>query len=142
MGGGVSILAFTDILNHIRSTYGSASPSPQAWAIDSNLGTLIQHFTFAAVGPADQGYYTILYQLYERYQIRAWDFMNHMDWTVHTHYFAFRAWRGHRYILPDAVVGQFKGEFGPQNHWIFRYLKAVEWMAQWGTDQVKGAYSY
>ncbi|KAH9869063.1 hypothetical protein J1614_008140 [Plenodomus biglobosus] len=132
----VAGLAFTDLLNHIRNTYGSASPSPQSWATDSNLGSLVQHLTFCAVAAADQGYYTILNELYERYQIRAWDFMNHLDWTVHAHHFAFRSWRGHRYILPDAVIGRFKGEFGPQGHGMLGYLKAAEWMAEHGTDQV------
>ncbi|KAI8931193.1 hypothetical protein NX059_011543 [Plenodomus lindquistii] len=79
MGGGVSILAFSDILDQIRKTYGSTSASPQTWAIDSNLGSLVQHFTFAAVAAADQGYYTVLNELYMRYQIRPWDFMNHLD---------------------------------------------------------------
>ncbi|KAF2127856.1 hypothetical protein P153DRAFT_376802 [Dothidotthia symphoricarpi CBS 119687] len=142
MGGGISILAFTDILEHIRTTCGSASPSPQPWAVDSNLGSLFQHFTFAAVAAGDQGYYTVLNNLYERYKIRAWDFLNHRDMTVHTHHFALRSWRGHRYILPEAVVGQYSAEFGHQGHFILGYLKAAEWMAVNGTDQVKSAYSY
>ncbi|KAF7190458.1 hypothetical protein HII31_08172 [Pseudocercospora fuligena] len=142
MGGGVSILAFTDILEHIRKTYGSASSSPQAWAADDNLGALIQHITFAAVAAADQGYYTVLNRLYERHGVRAWDFMNHRDWTQHIHHFAFRSWRGYKYILPEAVVGQFNAEFGDQGHFILGYLKAAEWMLEHGTDQVKSAWEY
>jgi hypothetical protein len=133
-------MAFTDILHHIRDTYGSASSSPQQWASDENLGNLISHYTFAAVASADQGYYTILNELYERYQIRAWDFMNHWDWTQHAHFPAFRSWRGHRYILPDAVVRYCGGEFGPQGHWILGYLRVCEWMEANGMDQVRSAY--
>ncbi|CAN9172557.1 unnamed protein product [Alternaria alternata] len=51
-GGGVSTMAFTDILEHIRHTYGSESPSPQDWAGDNNIGTLVQHLTFAAMAAA------------------------------------------------------------------------------------------
>ncbi|KAH7079352.1 hypothetical protein BKA63DRAFT_563987 [Paraphoma chrysanthemicola] len=142
MGGGVSILAFTEILEHIRSTWGSESSASHDWAVDSHLNSLVQHLTFAAVAAADQGYYTVLNSLYERYQIRAWDFMNHKDWTAHTHDLAFRSWRGHRYILPDAVVRHLDAEFGPQGHFMLGYLKAAEWMEGNGTDQVKSAYSY
>ncbi|KAH8723125.1 hypothetical protein GQ44DRAFT_657310 [Phaeosphaeriaceae sp. PMI808] len=142
MGGGVSTMAFTDILEYVRSTYGSESHSPQTWASDNNLSSLFQHLTFAAVAAADQGFHTILNYLYERHQIRAWDFMNHMDWTRHFHDWAFRSWRGHRYIFPDAVVRQYKAEFGPQNHFLLGYLKAVEWMERYGTDQVKSEYTY
>lgn len=135
-------MAFTDILEHIRSTYGSQSTSSQPWAKDETLGALIQHLTFAAFAAADEGYHTILNHLYEKYQIRAWDFMNHRDITVHLHDLAFRSWRGHRYRLPDAVVRFCKAEFGPPGHFIVGYLKAAEWMATNGTDQVKSDYSY
>ncbi|KAF2034490.1 hypothetical protein EK21DRAFT_97575 [Setomelanomma holmii] len=131
MGGGVSTMAFTDIVEHIRNTWGS-----------HNLGSLLQHLTFAAVAAGDQGFHTVLNNLYERYQIKAWDFMSHRDWTVHTHHFAFRSWRGHRYILPEAVVQHCGAEFGPQGHFILGCLKAAEWMESNGTDQVKSAYSY
>ncbi|KAF2727423.1 hypothetical protein EJ04DRAFT_594984 [Polyplosphaeria fusca] len=140
--GVVPKLAFMNIVEHVRGKYGSASSSPQQWAKDENLGSLIQHFTFAAVSSADQGYYTVLNELYGKHKIRAWDFMNHKDVTVHAHFFAFRAWRGHRYILPDAVERFFESEFGPQSNCILGYLKAAEWMAKNGTDQVKSAYSY
>jgi hypothetical protein len=135
-------MAITDVLEHIRSTYGSQSPAPQDWAADSNLGCLLQHLTFAAVAAAGQGFHTVLNDLYERYQICAWDFMNHRDSTVRIHHFAFRSWRGHRYMLPDAVVGPFSAEFGPQGHFILGYFKAAEWMETNGTDQVRSAYSY
>lgn len=135
-------MAFTDILHHIRDTYGSASLAPQKWASDENLCNLISHYTFAAIAAADRGYYTVLNQLYERYQIRAWDFMNQWDWTQHTHFFEFRAWRGHRYILRDTVVRHTEGEFGAQGHWILGYLKACEWMMANGTNEVKSAYTY
>jgi hypothetical protein len=135
-------MAFTDILEHIRSTYGSQSSSPQDWAVDDNLGSLLQHLTFAAVAAADQGFHTVLNDLYERYAIRAWDFMNHRDWTRHMHELAFRSWRGHRYILPDAAVQHCQAEFGPQAHFISGYLEASRWMEENGTDQVKSEYSY
>jgi hypothetical protein len=135
-------MAFTEILQHIRSTYGSASPSPQDWATDSNLGNLISHLTFAAVGAGDQGFHTVLNRLYEDYQMPAWDFWNHKDNTGHWHDFAFRSWRGHRYILPDAVVRYCEADFGQHAHGIRGYWKAAEWMEGNGTDQVKSAYSY
>lgn len=133
-------MAFTDILYHIRDTYGSASSSPQQWASDENLSNLISHYTFAAVAAADEGYHTILNQLYDRYQIRVWDIMNHWDWTQHAHFFAFSSWRGHRYLLPDAVLQHCGGDFGPQGHWILGYVKVCEWMEAHGTEQVWSAY--
>ncbi|EME83603.1 uncharacterized protein MYCFIDRAFT_136419 [Pseudocercospora fijiensis CIRAD86] len=143
MGGGVSMRAsFTEILEHIRKTYGSTSPAAQTWASDEKLGNLIQHITFAAVAAGDRGHYTLLNRLYEQYCIRAWDFMNHRDLTQHIHHFAFRSWRGYRYILPEAVVGHFHAEFGDQGHCILGYLKAAEWMLAHGTDQVKSAWEY
>lgn len=135
-------MAFTDILEHVRSMYGSQSSSPQTWAVDSNLHSLIQHLTFAAVAAADKGFHTVLNNLYERYSIRAWDFMNHKDWTRQTHDLAFRSWRGHRYILPDAVVRHYEAEFGPQAHFILGYLKAAEWIVENGAEQVKSKFSY
>ncbi|OAL45382.1 hypothetical protein IQ07DRAFT_684305 [Pyrenochaeta sp. DS3sAY3a] len=142
MGGGISIIAFTDILEKIRHTWGSQSASPRSWAQDEELGSLVQHLTFAAVAAGDQGYYTVLNQLYETYQIRAWDFLNHRDMTVHVHHFNFRSWRGHRYILPEAVVRDFDEDFGGNGHGIFGYSKVAGWIAENGTDQVKSAYSY
>ncbi|KAF1921321.1 hypothetical protein BDU57DRAFT_510070 [Ampelomyces quisqualis] len=141
-GGGVSTLAFTDILQYIRCTYGANAPDPQSWAADGNLGHVLQHITFAALGAADQGYHAVLNGLYERYSIRAWDFMNHEDKTRHVHDLAFRSWRGHRYILPDAVVRHCDGAFGSDGHLILGYLKAAEWMEENATDQVKSEYSY
>jgi hypothetical protein len=135
-------MAFTDVLNHIRCTYGSSSFSPQHWAVDSNLGTLLSHLTFAAVAAGDQGFHTVLNNLYERYQIPAWDFCNHKDNTVHMHDLAFRSWRGHRYILPHAVVQCCEADFGQHGHGMRGYWKAAEWMEGNGTDQVKSAYSY
>ena len=135
-------IAFTDILNHIRDTYGSASLAPQQWASDENLSNLISHFTFAAIAVGDQGYYTILNNLYDRYQIRAWDFMNHCDWTQHFHFFAFRSWRGYRYIIPDTVTRHCEGGFGPQGHWMFGCFKACDWMRLNGTNEVKSPYTY
>lgn len=131
-----------DMVEHIRSTLGSLASNPNPWAIDESLGSLIQHLTFAAFASADQGYYTVLNQLYEKYQIRAWDFVNHKDITVHFHDFRFRSWRGYRYILPDEVVRDFEGDFGDQGHGILGYLKAAEWMIERGSDQVKSVYSY
>ncbi|PVI05632.1 hypothetical protein DM02DRAFT_685435 [Periconia macrospinosa] len=142
MGGGISIIAFTDILERIRRTWGSQSASPQSWAQDEEFGSLVQHITFAAVAAGDQGYYTVLNQLYETYQIRAWDFLHYRDITVHAHHFQFRSWRGYRYILPYAVVRPFVDEFSGNGHGILGYLKVAEWMAENGTDQVKSAYNY
>jgi len=68
--------------------------------------------------------------------------MNHRDSTRHTHHFAFRSWRGYRYILPDAVVRYFEAQIGPHGHQIEGYAKAAQWMAEHGTDQVKSEYSY
>lgn len=114
-----------------------------AWvAKESNLGNLLKHITFAALGAADQGYHIVLKQLYERYGIRAWDFMNHRDWTRYVHDFAFRSWRAHRYILPGAVERHCEGAFGENGHDISGYVKAAEWMAREGTDQCKSEYSY
>jgi hypothetical protein len=64
-------MSFTKIFEHLRKTYGSLSASSQDWALDNNLGALVQHLTFAAVGAADQGFHTVLNSLYERYAIRA-----------------------------------------------------------------------
>ncbi|EUC41735.1 hypothetical protein COCMIDRAFT_29552 [Bipolaris oryzae ATCC 44560] len=142
MGGGISIMAFTDILERIRHTWGDQSGSPQSWARDEVLRELVQHITFAAVAAGDQGYYTLLNDLYDRYQIRAWDFMNHCDWTVNFHHGAFRSWRGYRYVLPDAMVRQFGGDFGGNGHGILGYLKVAEWMAGGRDGQVHSEYSY
>ncbi|KAH7130694.1 hypothetical protein B0J11DRAFT_430374, partial [Dendryphion nanum] len=142
MGGGISILAFTEILEGIRHRWGSQSESPQLWAQDKDLGSLVQHLTFAAVSAGDQGYYTILNDLYCEYQIRAWDFLSHRDTTVHIHYLSFRSWRGYRYVLGEAVVGQFFDSFGGNGHNILGYLKAVEWMTENGTDHIKTYYDY
>ncbi|KAF2006155.1 hypothetical protein P154DRAFT_559300 [Amniculicola lignicola CBS 123094] len=136
MGGGISIIAFTDILERIRCTRGLQSGSPQSWAQDKELGSLVQHLTFAAVPAGDQGYYTVLNQLYETHQIRAWIFLNHRDRTVLIHPFQFRSWRGYQYILPDAVVRFFGNEFSANGHCILGYMKAAEWMAENGTDQL------
>ncbi|CAI9635564.1 unnamed protein product [Alternaria burnsii] len=141
-GGGVSTMAFTDILEHIRCTYGSESAPSQAWAEDNNIGNLVQHLTFAAMAAGDQGFHTVLNNLYERHAIRAWDFMHYQDWTRHAHDLAFRSWRGHRYILPDAVVRHHQAEFGQHGHSILGYLGVAEWMAMNGTDQVKSEYAY
>lgn len=126
MGGGISIMAFTDILERIRHTWGDQSGSPQSWARDEVLRELVQHITFAAVAAGDIGYYTVLNDLYHKYQIRAWDFMNHRDWTVHIHHWSFRSWRGYRYVLPDAMVRQFGDEFGGNGHGIWGYLRVAE----------------
>ncbi|XP_014562611.1 hypothetical protein COCVIDRAFT_32541 [Bipolaris victoriae FI3] len=142
MGGGISIMAFTDILERIRHTWGDPSGSPQSWARDEVLRELVQHITFAAVAAGDQGYYTVLNDLYDKYQIRAWDFMNRYDFTVNFHHGAFRSWRGYRYVLPDAMVRQFSGEFGLNAHGILGYLKVAEWMAGGGDGQVNSVYDY
>jgi len=126
-----------DMIEHIRSTYGSLTANPNIWATDEYLGSLVQHLTFSSFAAADQGYHTVLNQVYEKYQIRAWDFMNHVDRTRLFHDFGFRSWRGHRYILPDEVVRDFGADFGRFGHEILGYLKAAEWMLKHGADQVK-----
>ena len=131
-----------DMIEHIRHTYGTQSRAPQPWAKDESLGSLVQHLTFGAFAAADQGYYTELNNMYLKYQIRAWNFFSHKDTTLHAHAYCFRFWRGHRYILPDAVVKFLDADFEPQGHDILGYLKAAEWMAAQGTDQVRPAYSY
>jgi hypothetical protein len=60
-------MAFIDILNHIRCTYGSSSSSPHDWAADYNLGALLSHLKFAAVAAGNRGFHTVLNNLYERY---------------------------------------------------------------------------
>lgn len=119
-------LAFTEILEEIRHTWGSQSASPQFWAQDENLGSLVQHITFAAVAAGNLGCYTVLNRLYETHKIRAWDFLNHRDITVHAHHATFRSWLGYRYVLPEIVVGRFAEDFGEQGHGILWYLKVAE----------------
>jgi len=68
--------------------------------------------------------------------------MSCRDITVHAHFFWFRSWLGHRYVLADAVVRRYEGEFGPQGHFMLGYLKATELMAEEGTDQILSAYAY
>lgn len=135
-------LAFTDILERIRHTWGSQSASPQSWARDEELGSLVQHLTFAAVAAGDQGYYTVLNSLYDTYQIRAWDFLNHRDITINSHYFGFRSWRGYRYVFSDEIERPFVNEFGDNGHSILGYLKVAEWMTENGTNQVGTPYTY
>lgn len=135
-------MAFAVIVEHLRDTYGSSSSSCQEWAKDQNFGCLVQHLTFAAIAAGDKGFHTVLNHLYDRYQICAWDFMNYIDWMRNFHYLWLRSWRGHRYILPNAVVSRFQGEFGQHNHPILRYLKSVEWLEGSATDMVKYEYFY
>lgn len=135
-------MAFTDILHTIRHTWGSQCASPQSWAQDEALGSLVQHLTFAAVAAGDQGYYTVLNDLYDKYQIRAWDFFNHRDMTIHIHDWGFRSWLGYRYVLRDNVVWQFRDAFSGNGHGMLGYLKVAEWMAEHGTDQVQSPYNY
>ncbi|EPE34849.1 alpha/beta-Hydrolase [Glarea lozoyensis ATCC 20868] len=142
MGGGVSILAFREILNHIRHQFGSETPSRHHWASEDNLKNLLAHYTFAAMAAGDMNFHTKLNSLYDKHQIRAWDFMHHLDKTRSFHGIAFRSWRGHRYILPDATVGEFRAEFGEHGHSMLGYLKAAEWMLENGTDQAHPEYSY
>jgi hypothetical protein len=133
-------LGFTDIIEHIRHIYGSQCSSPQDWASDHTLGSLIQHLTFASTGAGDQGYLTLINELYERYQIQAWDFLNQSDWTQSLPPYHFRCWRGHRYILSDEVTHRFGAGFGPLGHCIQGYYQAAEWMAEYGLDQVRSLY--
>lgn len=91
------------------------------------------------------GFHTAFNNVYERYSVRAWDFMNHKDFTRRTHHLAFRSWRCYRYTLPDAVVRYFEARSGPHGHQIEGYegyAKAAQWMAEHGPDQVKSEYSY
>ncbi|KAM0314176.1 hypothetical protein ACHAO8_004962 [Botrytis cinerea] len=133
-------LGFTEIVEHVRHTYGSQCSSPQDWASDDTLGSLIQHLTFASTGAGDMGYLTLLNELYGRYQIRAWDFLNHWDRTPLAPPYHFRNWRGHRYILPQEVTCHLGAGFGPIGHLIQGYYQSAEWMANHGLDQVKTAY--
>lgn len=131
-----------DILTRIRTRWGPQSTQQQSWAKDEELGALVQHLTFAAMPAGDIGYYPVLNELYATYSIRAWDFMSHNDRTQHFHPFVFRSWRGHRYILPDAVVGCCGDTFSQHGHEILGDLKAAEWMMEHGTNQVRLAYNY
>ncbi|EMR88640.1 hypothetical protein BcDW1_2733 [Botrytis cinerea BcDW1] len=139
-GKGPNCLGFTEIVEHVRHTYGSQCSSPQDWASDDTLGSLIQHLTFASTGAGDMGYLTLLNELYGRYQIRAWDFLNHWDRTPLAPPYHFRNWRGHRYILPQEVTCHLGAGFGPIGHLIQGYYQSAEWMANHGLDQVKTAY--
>jgi hypothetical protein len=75
-------MAFTDILEYGRSTYGSQSSFPQECAANRNLDSLFQHLTFAAIAAADRGYHTGLNRLYEEHPISAWAFVNHREITA------------------------------------------------------------
>ncbi|KAF1968973.1 hypothetical protein BU23DRAFT_582911 [Bimuria novae-zelandiae CBS 107.79] len=141
-GGGVSTFADIDIVEHIRNTWGTQSIGPQEWTKEESLGSLVQHLTVAAIGAADQGYYTTLNDFYGQYQIRAWDFMSTSDTSLHTHFNEFRAWRGYHYILPRVIAGQFDNDFGAQGHGILGYFRVAEWMAENKSDQVRSEYNY
>ena len=95
---------------------------------------------FVSTRAGDKGYLTLLNELYEQYQIRAWDFLNHWDRTQFFPPYHFPCWRGHRYILPYEVTHQFGAGFGPLGHGIQGYYQAVEWMAEHGLDQARSAY--
>jgi hypothetical protein len=131
-------LAFREILALIRLKFGSGNPC----ASDENLKPLLAHYTFASMAVGDMNFHTELKELYEKHQIRAWDFMDHRDKTRNFHGISFRSWRGHRCILPDATFGAFRAEFGEHGHSMFGYLKAAEWMLENGTDQARPEYSY
>lgn len=135
-------LGFTEILHHIRNTYGTSSPSPRAWAHDNNLHSLLPHLTFASTGAADQSYLTNLNNLYAQHLIRAWDFVNHCDQTqfLSRFPFPFHAWRGHRYILPHEVTWRFDGAFGGNGHGMKGYWEVAEWMAENGGEQVRSEF--
>ncbi|PVH92202.1 hypothetical protein DM02DRAFT_701083 [Periconia macrospinosa] len=97
-GGGISVIAFPDILELIRSSWGSKSTLPKLWAEDGNLGSLVQHLTFAALEGGTEDSYTALNLLYETHLIRAWDFCHYDDKIAETHYYEFQdLWRGRRY---------------------------------------------
>ncbi|KAE9968713.1 hypothetical protein BLS_005674 [Venturia inaequalis] len=143
--GGVSSLAFTDILYFIRNDFGSKSGT---WGNgdslnDENLPSVLQHFTFAGFAAADIGYHTKLNNTCEKYQIQAWDFVHHKDQTNQAHIPWFNTWRGHCYELPAEIVDHFASEFGPQCHGIEGYAQVAEWMYRCGGgDMVRSKYSY
>ncbi|PSN75575.1 hypothetical protein BS50DRAFT_628744 [Corynespora cassiicola Philippines] len=96
MGGDISIIAYAYILEQVRKKWGYKSAQKHPQAEDTNLGSLIQHITFAACGAGDGGYYTVLNQLYERNLIRAWDFVNDRDRTIDGHHSSSCTWRGYQ----------------------------------------------
>lgn len=117
-----------DMINHIRTTYGSLSQDQEPWADDASLGNIVQHLIFSSFPAADQGYLTVLNDMYSECQIRVWDFVYENDLTQHLHEVRLRSWRGHQYTFPETFhdYDEFKAEFGELVHDILGYLKAAE----------------
>jgi hypothetical protein len=134
-------LAIMDIVEHLRTTFGSRSPNPRAWAQDTNLGTLLRHITFAEFAASGTAYNAHLNEFYERYAIPAWDFVHPHDFTSRLHLPFLRAPRGHRYVLPDAAVRGFEKEYASGRHDMPGYMKSVEWLRE-NPRKMRSMYQY
>jgi hypothetical protein len=122
-------LALIDIIEHLRLTFGTASTQPRPWAADEKLGSLIRHITFAEFAASGQAYNQHLNDnYYARYGVLAIDLVHPFDFTTRLHLPFFRAWRGHRYVLPDESVKPFEKEYAAGRHDMPGYLKSVEWL--------------
>lgn len=121
-------LAIIDIVEHLRTTFGTASPSPRPWALDGRLGSLVRHITFAEFAASGKDYNLFLNEFYQRYGIPAWDFVHPHDFTTRLHLPFFRAWRGHRYVLPSLSVVPYDKQYAAGRHDVPGYLMSVEWL--------------
>lgn len=121
-------LAFIDIVEHLRRTFGDASSSPHPWCSDHNLTYTIRHITFAEFAASSSSYNAHLNAYYSKYQIPAWDFVHPHDFTSRLHLPFFRSWRGHRYVLPKASVQPFEREYAAGRHDMPGYMKSMEWI--------------
>ncbi|KAJ9091284.1 hypothetical protein QFC21_007273 [Naganishia friedmannii] len=128
MGGGISTLAIIDIIEHLRTSFGSLSTQPRPWALDEKLGSFIRHITFAEFAASGQAYNEHLNEYYARYAILGIDLVHPFDFTTRLHLPFFRAWRGHRYVLPSASVKPFEKEYAAGRHDMPGYLRSVEWL--------------
>lgn len=134
-------LAIIDIVEHIRSSRGSSSQRPQTWALDDHLGTLIKHVTFAEFAASGQDYNKHLNAFYEHYRIPAWDFVHPHDFTTRLHLPFFRAWKGHRYVLPTEAVAPYDKEYAAGRHDMAGYRLSMDWMRK-NPKALQSLYTY
>lgn len=116
-----------NIVERLRKTFGSESPSPRLWALDAQTDRLLRHIIFAEFGSKRNRYSHYPNQfLYERYQFPAWDFVHPKDFSSRLHLPFFRAAYGHRYLLFIPVVVPFDKDYGAGRHDMLGSLKSVE----------------
>lgn len=111
-------------------TFGVLSAQPRPWALDDKLGALIRHITFAEFAASGHAYNMHLNDYYARYAILGIDLVHPNDFTTRLHLPFFRAWRAHRYVLPDEAVRPFEREYAAGRHDMPGYLKSVEWLKE------------